>query len=358
MPPSERVQRIAWSAGALLLVTANLIVLGYITRYMLPIILPFLVALMISLLIEPLVRFLQERLRFPRPAAAIGVLLVLLAAVGAVLTAATLRLVAELQHLSSLLPHHIAHFRNTFDRLIDEAVTIYGRLSPAAVSYIDGLIASAGEGLEGLLTGALGTSLELLAAVPLIIIVTIITFVATYFFSRDSEKLREAWIRAIPEPWGIKSLLIVREGFGAFIRFFRAQCVLVGITMAITTTGLLIIGTPYAVSIGIVTGIFDLIPMLGPTAIFVPWIVWCVLTGSYSLAMKLFILYAILFIVRSSLEAKVVAKSLGLHPLAVLVAMYVGLKVMGILGLILGPILVVVVQGAIMAGRHAREASV
>ncbi|ACA59148.1 protein of unknown function UPF0118 [Candidatus Desulforudis audaxviator MP104C] len=358
MPPSERVQQLTWSAGALLLVTLNLIVLFYIARYMLPILLPFLVALMISLLIEPAVRLLQERLRFPRPLAVIGVIFVLLAVVGALLTAAALRLVAELGHLSSLLPYHVANFRRTFEGLLDDAVIFYGRLPPAMVNYIDGLLASAVKSLEGFLRGALDASLGLLSTVPFMIVVLMITFVATYFFSRDNEKLREAWIRAIPEPWGARSLLIVREGFGAFIRFFRAQFVLVSITTAITITGLLIIGVPYAVSIGIVTGIFDLLPILGPTTIFVPWIAWCVLTGSYSLALKLFVLYAILFTVRASLEAKVVSMNLGIHPLAVLVAMYIGLKVMGILGLILGPILVVVVQGAIKAGKRAREASV
>lgn len=356
--PSERVRNLTWAAGALLLVTLNLIVLGYAAAYLLPIILPFLVALILSLLIDPLVGFLQKRLRFPRPLASMGVILAMLAGVGYLLTMAVLRLLAELVQLSSLLPHHIANFRRTFEGLIDEAISVYGRLPPGAVNYIDDLLASLVKSLEGFLGAAIDTAFGLLASVPLMMIVLIVSFVATYFISRDWEKLCAAWVRVIPAPWGESSLHVMRQGFGAFIRFLRAQFVLVSITMAITITGLLIIGSPYAVTIGIITGIFDFLPLLGPTTIFVPWVLWCVITGAYSLALKLFILYAVLFVVRASLEAKVIAMNMGLHPLAVLAAMYIGLKVMGILGVILGPILLIIVQGAIKAGIQARGVNI
>ncbi|MBE0466821.1 MAG: sporulation integral membrane protein YtvI [Candidatus Desulforudis sp.] len=354
MVPSESVRRLTWTAGALLLVTLNLIVLGYAAGYLLPILFPFLVALVLSLLIDPVVSFLQTRLRFPRPLAVIGVILVILGAVGYLLTIAVLRLLAELVQLSSLLPYHIANFRRTFEGLIEEAVAVYGKLPPGAVSYLDDLLVSLVKSLEGFLRTAIDTAFGLLSIVPIMIIIIMVTFVATYFISRDWEKLSEAWVRLIPAPWGASSLHVLNQGFGAFIRFLRAQLVLISITMAITITGLSLIGSPYAVTIGIITGIFDLLPILGPTTIFVPWIIWCVLTGSYSLALKLSILYAVLFVIRASLEAKVISMNMGLHPLAVLAAMYIGLKVMGILGVVLGPILLIIVQGGIKAGIEAR----
>jgi predicted PurR-regulated permease PerM len=54
-------------------------------------------------------------------------------------------------------------------------------------------------------------------------------------------------------------------------------------------------------------------------------------------------------VVRAVMEAKVVAVNLGLHPLAVLMAMYIGLKTIGVLGLVLGPIMVVAVQATVKA---------
>lgn len=353
--PSEKIRSLTWGAGALLLVTLNLVILGYVAQYVLPILLPFLIALIVSLLIDPAVNFLQHRFRFPRPLAVIGVILVMLAGVVTLLVMAVLRLLAELIQLSSLLPFYIASFQRTFEGLIGEAVSVYGNLPPAAANYLDELLVSLIHNLERFLVAALDTAFGLLSAVPIMVIVIIVTFVATYFFSRDQEKIRAFWVRVIPAPWGENSLHVTRQGFNAFVRFFRAQCLLVSITMAITITGLLIIGSPYAVTIGIIVGILDLLPMLGPTTFFVPWILWCVLTGAYSLALKLFILYAVLFVIRASLEAKVVAMNVGLHPLAVLAAMYIGLKVMGILGLVLGPILLIIVQGGIQAGIKARE---
>ncbi|PHJ38937.1 hypothetical protein P378_06400 [Desulforamulus profundi] len=77
---------------------------------------------------------------------------------------------------------------------------------------------------------------------------------------------------------------------------------------------------------------------------------WSFVSGNAAFGIKLFVLYLIVLVSRQLLETKVVATNLGLHPLATLVALFVGFKVLGFVGMIAGPILLIAVQAVIKAG--------
>lgn len=341
----------------MLLVTLNLILFAYAARYLLPILLPFFVAIILALLIEPSVSFLQQKARFPRGLAVFTMMITVLGLLVSLLGWALLRLIAELVQLSLRLPHHINALRRVTGDWIDEGVRFYATLPPSVSEWLEGFLLSFVSNLEGFLRTTINGTLGVLSGVPVLILLLLVTTVATYFFSRDKRAIVDLWLRVMPRPFGERSLMVLRQGFGAFVGFLRAQLMLVSITITITLIGLLIIGQPYAVTVALVTGVFDFIPVLGPSTIFIPWILWCFLTGSSALAWKLLIVYVTLFLVRGLLEAKVVSMNLGVHPLSVLAAMFIGLKVMGFLGLVLGPITLIIVQAAVKAGLTAWRAN-
>lgn len=82
--------------------------------------------------------------------------------------------------------------------------------------------------------------------------------------------------------------------------------------------------------------------MLGTGTVLVPWSVWLFAAGEYPRAVGLLVLYLIISVLRQILEPKIVGKYIGLYPLATLFSMYVGLKLMGVLGLLLFPLGVMV----------------
>jgi sporulation integral membrane protein YtvI len=345
------VRNTVWIAGALLLVTLNLIIFAGVARYLLPVLLPFFVAAIVALLIEPAVDFLQRRVKLPRGVAVFTMMIVLLGSLGSLFAWALLRLIAELVQLSMQLPSYIRIIEHTAAGLIEDG--FYTTLPPAVANWLNDFLLSLVVTLEMQLRLAVNTTLGLLSGIPVLVLVIIVTLLATYFFSRDREAIVNLWLRTMPNPFGERSLQVGRQGFGAFIRFLRAQFILVSITTIITLVGLLIIDVPYAATLALLTGVFDFIPILGPSTIFIPWIIWSFITGSQALAIKLLSLYVILFLVRGFLEAKVIAMNLGVHPLAVLAAMFIGLNTLGILGLVLGPITLIIVQAAIKAGMTA-----
>jgi len=127
------------------------------------------------------------------------------------------------------------------------------------------------------------------------------------------------------------------------------------IAAGIAFIGLQILGVPYAFLIAVLVGIADLLPLVGPGAIFFPWIIWEVINGNHIFAIALFVVYLVVTVVRQVVQPKIIGDSVGLHPLETLIALFVGLRLMGVLGLILGPIIWVVVKASWKAGVFKRD---
>ena len=130
----------------------------------------------------------------------------------------------------------------------------------------------------------------------------------------------------------------------ALFGYFRAQFIMISITAVVVIIGLSIIGVNYAISIGLLIGLVDLLPYLGVGAAMVPWIAFTFIYGNISLGIGLSILYGVILITRQILEPKVLASSVGLDPLPTLIAMFVGLSCSELSGLIIGPVSLVILS--------------
>ncbi|MHB9093687.1 MAG: sporulation integral membrane protein YtvI [Eubacteriales bacterium] len=326
-------------------------------KYVAPIFAPFIIAVFLTIFIEPLVLFLQKRGRLPR-AAAVGVaLLAVFGALGLVVTFAVARLISELLHLSTFLPQYVANIKSVVLSIQTRVESYYFTLPADVLDFINGKIAGSAYSLDSILQKArfftgklLNFLLQLVSSVPIWVILIVISAIATYFMSKDKRLIVNYWLKVLPEPWGRKSLDIAKDIFQAIISYVRAQMILISITMLQSLIGLYIIDAPYALLMGLIIGLADLIPVLGPSSIYLPWITWEFITGDTAFAVKLLILYAVVLIVRQVLETKIVSSSMGLHPLATLMAMYVGLQLLGPLGVIAGPLFIITLKALASAG--------
>ncbi len=331
-------------SGAMLLLAAAGWIAYLAVKLLFPVLLPFLLALILSMLLERPVRWLERRLRLPRGVAVCGVLLAVLGAVGVTLTWFVVYLVDELSRLMAGIPAYKQEVQYQLQRILAWSWHLYGRLPTWATGYLDQNLTAVANGIHGFVARVVNSLLRGLAAVPGVLLVLLVALLATYFLGRDRPQLVRWWLRWLPEPWGVRTLEAVARAWGAFGGYVRAQVILASITTVIALVGLRVIGSSYVLSLGLTIGLFDLLPILGPSAIFLPWLAWCLATGGTVLAVKLLILYGLILVVRQLLEARVVAAAVGLHPLAALVAMYGGLKLLGVGGLILGPILFIALQ--------------
>ena len=76
----------------------------------------------------------------------------------------------------------------------------------------------------------------------------------------------------------------------------------------------------------------------------IPWAIISATNGNLSLGVALIILYIIILITRQIAEPKVVSNKIGIHPIFTLIAMYTGFKITGLLGLFIGPIVLIILK--------------
>lgn len=132
-------------------------------------------------------------------------------------------------------------------------------------------------------------------------------------------------------------------GFGLTLRkvgwtWVRAQIIIIGTITGICVLGLLVARERYWLLTGVAIGICDALPFLGTGICFLPWALWRLLSGRYVSALWFVALYIITSFTRQSLEPKLIGKKIGVPPLAVLISVYVGIKVYSKGGFLLGPI--------------------
>ena len=136
---------------------------------------------------------------------------------------------------------------------------------------------------------------------------------------------------------------LFHAGFGLTLRkvgwtWVKAQMIIIGTITGICVVGLLVAQERYWLLIGVAIGICDALPFLGTGICFLPWALWRILSGRYVSALWFVALYMITSFTRQSLEPKLIGKKIGVPPLAVLISVYVGVKVYSRGGFLLGPV--------------------
>jgi len=132
--------------------------------------------------------------------------------------------------------------------------------------------------------------------------------------------------------------------------FLRSQLILSALTYVITLSGFLLLGIKYPMAIALLVCIVDIMPILGTGSVLVPWASYLILTGDWYTGIGLIVLFLFITVFRRVIEPKVLGDSIGISALAALISLYVGLKLAGVVGVFLGPLVVIIFMAARKAG--------
>lgn len=130
-------------------------------------------------------------------------------------------------------------------------------------------------------------------------------------------------------------------------RMIVVQAVLVGISIMEIIIGFSIFRVPRPLFLGVLCGILDILPYVGTIIVFIPIIIYNILLREYIRAFGLIILFILIQIIREILEAKFLSDKLELHPLLILLSIYIGVKIFGFLGIMIGPMYGILAKGII-----------
>lgn len=339
----------------------SLIVLGIIifsciaVFYISKIAYPFLIALTIAFLINPLVNFFERKAKFHRGLAVFVSLILIFAVFAGLISFLVAEIVSGANYLAKVVPKHVQTLVDYLNQLFtSQIIPFYNDLTSrfnslgsgqqeTIVANIENVGKQIGKTIGNFIQGFFEMIPSILTWFPSAASVVIFSLLATFFISKDWEKLSRRFDRIIPQRAKISGQTVFLDLKKALFGFIKAQATLISITAVIILIGLLILQVDYAVTIALVCGLADLLPYLGTGTIFVPWIIYEAIVGDVSLAIGLGILYTIVLVQRQIMEPKILSSNIGLDPLATLIALFIGFKLIGFLGLIVGPVTVVII---------------
>lgn len=345
----KRILRGGWvlTVGILILLSCYLLV---------PLLYPFLIAWLIALMLNPVVEWMSEQFRMPRWLSVTICLTLFITSMLTVAAAVVTRVVREVYNLSNSMDHFLRLWREFFIQLFenDKVRTFLETLgslykdNPNLQGSINSNLSSTAEKITTVITNFITSFLDaivrLLSSLPNVASISIIILLSAFFISKDWSRWMGIPARAMPASINQSMRTIWGDLKQALFGYLRAQLFLISITMFIITTGLIVLRVDYAITLGLLVGIIDLLPYLGVGAVMIPWIVYCFAVDQGSLGIGLLIVYAIVLLTRQIMEPKVLASTVGLDPLLMLIAMFVGMQLFGFLGLIVGPVSLVLLS--------------
>lgn len=332
------------------LILAGCITLFYVSKVTYPFIIGFLIAFMIN----PAIDFLEKRGRMPRVLAVLVALTLIFAIFAGLITLLVAEIVSGANYLAKVVPTHlntlIAHIEGYFANQIipfyNNLMNLFDNLDTGQQDTIMTNIENVGKNIGTTLGTFIQSFFEniptILSWFPNTATVFIFSLLATFFISKDWHRLSAKFAKLLPNRAKSSGMKVFADLKMALFGFIKAQATLVSFTTVIILIGLLVLRVDYAITIALITGLVDIIPYLGTGLIFVPWIIFEAIAGEMSRAIGLGVLYVIVLVQRQIMEPKVLSSNIGLDPLATLIALFVGFKLIGFLGLIVGPVTLVI----------------
>ena len=307
---------------------------------------PFLAALAVAVLLNPAVKWFQRRIGWSRQTLALLILILLFGlaggAVALLVYAAGNEAAMLLQNWDGLLAGLQSALEQTEALFARLWTLVPPQLNESVQSVLDGLLNWLSTATPTLLNGVLDYTKDKAMGLPSFVVALVIFVMATYFLTADYPYLRTRAVQSMDE-----SLLrflgqVKTVALGAFGGYLRAQvCLSVGVFF-ILLAGFFVIGQPYSLLLALGLAVLDFIPIVGSGTVMVPWAVIALFTRDFRTAVEIMVIWGVVAMFRRVMEPKFVGDQTGLSPILSLVSIYVGMKLAGVLGMVLGPILLLV----------------
>jgi sporulation integral membrane protein YtvI len=309
----------------------------------LPISLPFLLGIGLALLADPAVDLLSQRFHWKRTAAtAVGVSTVLILSVSALTLLVTV-FMRQLGQLHDLWPKLENAFLQAVQALRQWLLALAPRMPAGLHRLIDelaqDLLSDGGSFLSGLMSKLPQMATGLLGDLSQWLFGLVTGIISSYMFSIRLPLLRQWLQQRLPQRWVQEYLPAVKSLKKALGGWFLAELKLAAVAFVLLLVGFMLLRMEHSLLLAGLITLVDAFPVLGVGTILVPWSLLRLIQGDPATGFGLLGLYAVIWLIRSVLEPKLIGKELGLDPLVTLLCIYGGLRLWGIGGMLLAPII-------------------
>ncbi len=301
---------------------------------------PLIIAWIIAIIANPLVHFLEKRIKIMRKHGSAIVIVLVIIAISWLLYVVTAALFTQVSSMFETLP---GIYENVMDNLQQFASSLHKKydIIPANIknlfsdneSKINEYILAA---LNSLSTSPVSAVGSVASSIVDTFIMSILTLMIAYFFTAGNDKIKAVVKKCMPESINDSIYIIKNTVFIAIGGYLKACFQIMIVMFIILLLFFVVMKVDYAVPVALITAILDFLPFIGTGTVLMPWAVYSIITGEYLKAVALVMAYLVTMIVRRLLEPKLVGDSIGMSPFLTLISMFIGYRLTGMIGLIIG----------------------
>ncbi|MBM6618586.1 sporulation integral membrane protein YtvI [Bacillus suaedaesalsae] len=336
-----------------LIISIVIAVFLFLIFFIMPISVPLIMAILTALLLEPIVIFAQRRFKVSRNVSVIIVFIIFILFVGISGYFLTTKVVGEVIQIAQNAPNYINDvtraWYNFENRLEDMAKDLPKEFVHEISQQVRDFLESARKSLTNSLN--IENLKNIVTDIPNYLINLLVYLIALFLFMIELPALKKQAFSHMTEKTAEKAQFMASRLSFVVFGFLKAQFLVSVLIFMAAFLGLLLIVSPeVAIVMAIIIWIIDVIPIIGSIIIMGPWSLFHFITGDVATGTHLAILAIVLLTIRRTIEPKVMGSQIGLSPLPTLISMYLGLKIFGILGFFIGPMLLIAFNTAREAG--------
>lgn len=309
-------------------------------KYLFPLAAPFVLAFLIAVFLEGWVKKLSKLFRGNKIIAATIIVVLITLIIAVIVGAIGYFAFQEIKELVKNFDYYCAMCDLKISQACERIDSWLGLEIGCMYNVVDNGIVMMRSGFEqGKMAGAVEVSFSVASKFIKNSVIWIgaffIMLISVVFMSRDMHKFRK-WKQKTRFKEEVCAFWEALSQLGNI--YFKTQLIIICCTASICMVGLLFIGNPYAVVLGITIGLLDALPFFGTGTVLLPWSIVCVFGGRMGHAAILLTIYVITYFLREILESKLMGERLDIAPVTMMAAIFIGILVYGFLGFVLGPI--------------------
>jgi len=299
---------------------------------------PLVIALLLAFILDPIADFLTNRLRLSRGLASAIVILILIIAMAG-MAATPVAVVPTIQQAVESMQEETTDVINEIGRFFNQPPITFLGYELDLGEFYDEL----SQLLRTFVSSVAQETINIVLSIASGLLWLIFILMITFYLLKDADRLIEQLDRLPPQDYRQDFVRLRQQIADVWNAFLRGQLLLGVVIAVVTTAGCMALGIRYAPVLGLLAGLLEVVPSIGPTIAAVPAILLALFQENTLFGMSNFwyaVLVAGMYIVIQQLEnnlivPRILGRSLNLHPVLVLIAVVVGGSLGGVLGILL-----------------------
>lgn len=328
-------------------------------KYALSALMPLILAMLISAALHPVSSFLSKKTHLPHKLTSAFTVLTFFATVSLLIYLAMSRLAYECGSLLKRLaaePELISAKIDAFLSSISDCVNLKFLQNVTNTSLGIDINTVARSALEALISGITSsipaTAFDFVSRIPELLLSVAVFLISAFYLTADRQRIFSYLRSALPKAYAEKAATYGRRLSKALVGYAKAYLLIMLLTFLEAFVGLSVLKLNYACLMAVIIAVVDALPILGTGTVLVPWAIFSFFSSDVKTGIGLLVLYGIMLILRQIAEPKIVGSSLGLHPLVTLTSVYLGLRLLGIVGIFAGPMTALMIKELLLRGSH------